>query len=151
LQKFNDVFSENLIELSNDENGISIVIKYISLFEYPINQFVYTALLGEFIDLATHKQGCFAIKKLIERANDTQKEEIIKHVIQNTQDLIRDQYGNYVLQDIIEKDPAAGNAIVDIFIGNIVYLSKQKYSSNVIEKVNFFNYSSLTFAKTKLH
>jgi pumilio RNA-binding family len=136
LEEFNNIFSMYLIDLSKDLNGNHIVVKYLSLFKYPTNQFVYNAFLNEFIGLSTHKHGCCVIQKSIDFANKKQEEEIIKRVIQNTYILMCDQYGNYVLQYVIGlKNYETNYAVANIFIGNMLYLSKQKFSSNVIEKV----------------
>jgi hypothetical protein len=48
-----------------------------------------------------------------------------------------DQYGNYVIQFILTLDDYSTNKkICEMFIPDLPYLSKQKFSSNVIEKVN---------------
>ena len=47
-----------------------------------------------------------------------------------------DQYANYVIQFILSLNNHSINKIIaQIFIPNIIFLSKQKFSSNVIEKV----------------
>lgn len=47
-----------------------------------------------------------------------------------------DQYGNYIIQFIVSlNDFQLNRRIVEYFITDINYLSKQKFSSNVIEKV----------------
>lgn len=50
-------------------------------------------------------------------------------------DLAQDQYGNYVVQHVLEygKDPQK-EAIMKVLKTSIEHLSKQKFSSNVIEK-----------------
>ena len=51
-----------------------------------------------------------------------------------------DQYGNYVVQYVIMlKDLNANDAIASEFLKmNVITISKQKFSSNVIEKVNLY-------------
>ena len=50
--------------------------------------------------------------------------------------MVRDQYGNYVIQYVIElKDMATNGKIVDSLSGYILELSNEKFSSNVVEKV----------------
>ncbi len=47
-----------------------------------------------------------------------------------------DQYANYLIQFILSlNDYHINKIIAQIFIPNIRFLSKQKFSSNVIEKV----------------
>lgn len=50
-----------------------------------------------------------------------------------------DQYGNYVIQYVILlKDKEYIDLIINSFLVNVEYLSRQKFASNVIEKVNNF-------------
>ena len=50
--------------------------------------------------------------------------------------MVRDQYGNYVIQYIIDlKDQRINGNLVENLKGNIFELSNEKFSSNVIEKV----------------
>ena len=63
---------------------------------------------------------------------------MIKKIIKNTQILVVDQFGNYVVQYVIMmRDFSVNKLISDEFLQmNIINLSKQKFSSNVVEKVN---------------
>ena len=50
-----------------------------------------------------------------------------------------DQFANYIIQYILSlNDFTINKKIAELFIKNIWELSKQKFSSNVIEKVNFY-------------
>ena len=47
-----------------------------------------------------------------------------------------DQYGNYVIQYILTLNNYSSNKkIAELFLTDLPYLTKQKFSSNVIEKV----------------
>ena len=49
--------------------------------------------------------------------------------------MIQDQYGNYVIQHILERGKPADKAqIIDKIRGNVLQLSKHKFASNVVEK-----------------
>jgi hypothetical protein len=49
--------------------------------------------------------------------------------------LIQDQYGNYVIQHIVEKGrPADKEFIIGKIKGNVMIMSKHKFASNVVEK-----------------
>ena len=49
--------------------------------------------------------------------------------------MITDQFGNYVIQNILlMNNMEYGNRIVEKMTNNIIYYSKHKYSSNVVEK-----------------
>lgn len=63
---------------------------------------------------------------------------LLESAISNTVELIVDQYGNYIVQYILmQKDYELNKKLIAMLIRNICNLSKQKYSSNVIEKVKF--------------
>src|SRR5690242_10102512 len=52
-----------------------------------------------------------------------------------TQNLVQDQYGNYVIQHVLEKGRYEDQHLVASKIrGQVVQLSKHKYASNVVEK-----------------
>lgn len=52
-----------------------------------------------------------------------------------TSQLIQDQYGNYVIQHILERGkPADKAAIISKIRGQLLQLSKHKFASNVVEK-----------------
>lgn len=60
---------------------------------------------------------------------------MIEIILKHTMGFISDQYANYVIQFIIGlNDYHTNKCISEIFITNLRYLSKQKFSSNVIEK-----------------
>ncbi|KAF8982104.1 mRNA binding protein puf3 [Haplosporangium bisporale] len=49
--------------------------------------------------------------------------------------LVQDQYGNYVIQHILERGrPAEKSLVVSKVIGQVLPLSKHKFASNVVEK-----------------
>lgn len=62
-----------------------------------------------------------------------------------TQEMVRDQYGNYVIQYVIElKNMEINGKIADKLKGFVFELATEKFSSNVIEKVsNVFNIFSV--------
>jgi putative ribosome biogenesis GTPase RsgA len=69
-------------------------------------------------------------------SNSKQKEKICSNIIDNLEKLINDKYGNYSVQAIINKLEDEKNLIEPIYLyisNNIVVLSKQKCSSNVID------------------
>jgi hypothetical protein len=61
--------------------------------------------------------------------------EILEHVL----DLIQDQYGNYVIQHVLEHGlPWQRSAIVASVQSQILALTKHKFASNVVEKCFVF-------------
>jgi hypothetical protein len=118
-----------------DANATHIPQKFVSTIQYPYNQYVYNLINENIVSLTTQKNACCALQKCIECANPEQRKEIIDRIISNGNILISDPYGNYVIQYIISLNNHDTNHRISlIFKNNINYLSKQKFSSNVIEK-----------------
>ena len=61
--------------------------------------------------------------------------------------MINDEYGNFIIQQIVfMKDMEYNKIIVEFICDNILLLSQQKFSSNVIDKVfNNFYFFKLCF------
>jgi len=64
------------------------------------------------------------------------KKTLIDNIIKNTKIFIQDQYANYVVQFVImlNNQDVNKNLVLEIFKNDINFLSKQRFSSNVIEK-----------------
>ena len=88
------------------------------------------------IEVATHKHGCCVFQRCIDHANEQQGEQLYKELIKNTIALSQDQFGNYVLQYVLDKPDTNLTPLIRQFQNHVVQLSKAKFSSNVIEKVN---------------
>ena len=72
--------------------------------------------------------------------------KIKKKIYDNAFNLIVHQYGNYVIQTIVENwDDNDLEDILNIYKNKYTYLSKQKYSSNVIERIISKNKKNLEF------
>jgi len=79
---------------------------------------------------------CYKNTKSIFKSQNNNKENLISCVVENVNELIVDQYGNYVVQYVIElKDLEINSKIADIIGGHIKRLANEKFSSNAIEKV----------------
>lgn len=60
---------------------------------------------------------------------------LLEELHQNTNQLVQDQYGNYVIQHILEHGQSKDKAlIISKVLGHTLQLSKHKFASNVVEK-----------------
>ena len=85
--------------------------------------------------VGTHRHGCCVLQRCIDHASGQQKAQLIGHITANAYSLVQDPFGNYVLQYIIDlAEPSFTNPMCYSFQGSMATLSKQKFSSNVIEK-----------------
>lgn len=75
------------------------------------------------------------MQRCIDHASGHQKAQLISQITANAFSLVQDPFGNYVLQYIVDlAEPAFTDPLCYSFQGSIPALSKQKFSSNVIEK-----------------
>jgi len=145
-----NLFTNSLIplmpKLINDLNGSFVIITYALEIPFPKNNIIYTFLNNNIIEICSNSYSCSAIQKCIDIGNQVQKESLLNNISCNSMYLILNQYGNYVIQFIIMKNNITINdKILEGFLNNILFLAKQKYSSNVIEKC--FDYCSENMKK----
>ncbi|KAG9976770.1 pumilio domain-containing protein, partial [Aureobasidium melanogenum] len=78
---------------------------------------------------------CCVLQRCIDHASGHQKAALVQHITMNAFTLVQDPFGNYVVQYILDLgEPAFSQPLAQSFLGNVAALSKQKFSSNVIEK-----------------
>ncbi len=135
LDKFIKSFTPLVITFCNDINGNHIIQKFITSINSPKNQFIFDIIQKNIINIGLNKHGCCALQKCIEFGTEKQRSEMINQSIKHARMFLTDQYGNYVLQNIIcYQNFNAIKVITDSFLKDILKLSKEKFSSNVIEK-----------------
>lgn len=95
-------------------------------------------LLKEFerdcIRLAQQRYGCRVLQRLFEVCTEAETWNIYLQIINCIDVLINDKYGNYVIQHLIQTSNKLKGDIFEYIIRNSFALSKDKFSSNVIEK-----------------
>ncbi|XP_026397180.1 pumilio homolog 15-like [Papaver somniferum] len=84
--------------------------------------------------LATTEQGCFSLKAVIESIDDPLKSQLLSIIIGEAVYLSKHNYGNSVVQHVLERHPNTANLICNELRGHLLQLSKDKYGSNVVEK-----------------
>ena len=123
-------------ELSIDENANHIIQKFIIYIPSPFNNFIYYEICQNFLSISITKYGCCVIQKCLNNGTNEQREKLVYLVLQNTYFLIKNQFGNYIYQCILFlKDDNINMKMVNIIFPHIIPLCKEKYSSNVIEKL----------------
>nr|KYP61140.1 Pumilio domain-containing protein C6G9.14 [Cajanus cajan] len=123
----NHVVQRCLLCLSNEES-----------YNFPvicIVQFIFVAAAKYCVDIATHQHGCCVLQRCIGHSSGEYRKKLIAEICANALLLAQDQYGNYVVQFILDlKIPSATTCIRSQFEGNYVHLSRQKFGSHVVEK-----------------
>ena len=72
---------------------------------------------------------------MLEYCTEKDQTAVLAELHACAQTLITDQYGNYVMQHVIEHGKPEDQAkIIDLVTAQLLHLSKHKFASNVVEK-----------------
>jgi hypothetical protein len=127
--------------------GTHVLEKILSYFEDEFLKEIIEFVYSNFIDLSYHINGICVVKKLLLMTHKKElHQKLKKKIYENALNLIVHQYGNYVIQVIVENwDDNELEDIIKLYKDKYIYLSKQKYSSNVIERIIEKNKDNLEF------
>ena len=135
IQTIIGALRDRVVELIQDLNGNHVIQKCLNRLSPDDAQFIFDAVGTNCIVVGTHRHGCCVLQRCIDHASGHQKAQLISQITANAFSLVQDPFGNYVLQYIVDLQEAAfTNPLCYSFQGNIPLLSKQKFSSNVVEK-----------------
>lgn len=124
-----------VVELIQDLNGNHVIQKCLNKLSAEDAQFIFEAVGTNCVDVGTHRHGCCVLQRCIDHAVGHQKAWLIRQISDNAFVLVQDPFGNYVVQYILDlNEQAFTEPLVAMFAGRVPQLSKQKFSSNVIEK-----------------
>ncbi len=118
--------------------------KIISIYPKNKNQFIFDELNKNSVEISKLQKGGIIISKALSIANDQQKLKFLKEIVKNVDKLICDAYGNFIIQSVyIYKSEESNKKIFNYVKDNIVVLSKDKFSSHVIDKVSIKYYLNI--------
>jgi len=123
--------------LSEDINGNHVIQKVLNSWSHEDNQFIYDIMTQMCKEIACHKHGCCVMQKCIDAANPKQRRQLVEQIASLTPHFVRNPFGNYVVQYVLDmKDLEVNKLIGEKLMGSLLALGMEKFSSNVIEKVN---------------
>ena len=93
----------NVLKCVKDQNGNHVVQKCIEMVEPARLQFIINAFQGQVFALSTHPYGCRVIQRILEHCAAEQVAPVLKELHDNIEELIQDQYGNYVVQHVLDR------------------------------------------------
>ncbi|GMH30583.1 hypothetical protein Nepgr_032426 [Nepenthes gracilis] len=126
----------HIMRCVRDQNGNHVIQKCIECIPEDSIQFIISTFYDEVVTLSTHPYGCRVIQRVLEYCRYPKTQHIVMdEIMQSVCMLAQDQYGNYVVQHVLEHGkPHERTAIISKLTGKIVQMSQQKFASNVIEK-----------------
>lgn len=124
----------SVLKCVKDQNGNHVIQKAIERVSPENIQFIIDAFHSQVYNLATHPYGCRVIQRIFENCTN-EHDSLLEELHHFTINLIQDQYGNYVIQHVLEHGkPEDKSLVISKVMGQILTLSKHKFASNVIEK-----------------
>ena len=141
-------FEGGVFDAIHDQNGNHCIQKCIEVMSSaqrldpdsnePMSvhiQFIVDAFQGAARQLSVHPYGCRVVQRLLEHCGGQQKHGVLNELVADVDELVCDQYGNYIVQHMIvhgrEEDRAA---VVRRVQRELFNYAGHKYASNVVEK-----------------
>jgi len=155
LPKLLAEFQNNVRSLIHDQNGNHVIQKCIEVLSRKAKiaheekeetkskkfgkqiDFIVEDVLDDLATLACHPYGCRVLQRILEYCVESQKRIALEKISKCLRRLFDDQYGNYVIQHVLQfgrvKDR---DMVLEMIIDNgLLKLSRQKFASNVVEKL----------------
>ncbi|CAL5383815.1 unnamed protein product [Camellia sinensis] len=99
------------------------------------SQHLLKVMADNCFEIATNKSGCCVMQSSVENSQGEYRERLVSEIIANAPHLAEDQFGNYVVQQLLGlKIPEVTTNLLRQLEGTYVSLSRNKYASNVVEK-----------------
>ncbi|PAV23257.1 ARM repeat-containing [Pyrrhoderma noxium] len=124
----------HVLKCVKDANGNHVIQKLIERVAPERLGFVQ-AFRGNVYELSTHPYGCRVLQRCFEHLKEEQTRPLLDELHKYTINLMQDQFGNYVVQFVLENGPAQDrNLIIAKLRGQMLQMAKHKFASNVCEK-----------------
>ena len=119
--------------------GNHLIQKYLVIIKnVELTNFIYNYLYKNFLDIASSKYGVCVIQKGLSEGNIIQRKKIVNLILTNLNAIMKDCYGNFIIQFIFFKfDKNKFDEILPIIEKieeNMIDFCTNKFSSSVIEK-----------------
>ncbi|KAG5366840.1 Pumilio-like protein 2 [Yarrowia sp. B02] len=125
---------KHVLRCVKDQNGNHVIQKAIEKIPPQHIQFIINAFNEQVYQLATHPYGCRVIQRMLEHCEEAQA-AILAELHNYAYHLIQDQYGNYVIQHVLEQGaPDDKEAMMLVIKQHVLIFSRHKFASNVVEK-----------------
>ncbi len=132
---FKNLIENHLYKLCCDKNGNHVYQKLLKVFPKERNQFLYDSLIKISFPVSIIQQGATLLQTAFDYSSKKQQDDLSNVIVEKIEELINDKYGNYTIQTVFKLfNDKINNRIYKYIDENLLQLSKEKFSSNVIDK-----------------
>jgi len=148
-------FHHNVLSCIHDQNGNHVIQKCIEVVSNRAKRaqnngeearsnglnekidFIINDVLVNTATLSCHPYGCRVLQRILEHCEDWRKTKVLDEIKNCHRKLLDDQYGNYVIQHVLQFGRQVDrDSILHIVVdAGLLGLSRQKFASNVVEKL----------------
>lgn len=123
-----------VVELSQSPNGNHVVCKCLEALPAEFRPRIFQAVSGSIVGMASDRHGCRIVQRCIDLSEGEGRYWLTKSVTREALTLVQDPFGNYAVQYVLKlEDPQANSDVISAMLGRLSVLSRQKFSSNVVE------------------
>lgn len=131
-------------DIAFNHYGNYVLQKMLSKFSKKTNKYLFSFLESNFIPLSKNKFGVCLIKKFVivtANFNKNYKFSLINSIFNNIERLMKDSYGNFVIETMLHNwGLASCNKIIRQIENRLHHLASSKFSSTIIIKlIDFFS------------
>ncbi|KAF7294896.1 PUM-HD domain-containing protein [Mycena indigotica] len=137
--KFVQELEPHILRCVKDSNGNHVIQKVIERVSPDRLGFIST-FIGHAHELASHPFGCRVLQQCLRHLPEPYTRPLLDELLKShTANLMQDQFGNYVVQFILENGlPRDRASIITQLRGRMLSMARHKFASNVCEKAMIF-------------
>ena len=134
VDAFVHAITPGIVPVILHSSGHFVVLKFLQNFKEN-SAFILQALEENIVEVGTDHHGLRVVKAVLSQFDARALSAIFKEVTRTTTRLVENQYGNYVIQSVLDVAPKSVSTNMKVKMeGKYLRLSKQKFSSNVVER-----------------
>jgi pumilio RNA-binding family len=127
----------DILSCVRDQNANHVIQKILERVSPTTNvDFIPQAFRNNVYSLAAHCYSCRVLQRIFEHCEESQRRPLIDELLRDAEKLMHDQYGNYVIQWILQNASKPDKEVViQMAKGKILRFSRHKFASNVVEQL----------------
>eukprot|EP01059_Diplonema_ambulator_P001573 TRINITY_DN11339_c0_g1_i1.p1 TRINITY_DN11339_c0_g1~~TRINITY_DN11339_c0_g1_i1.p1 ORF type:complete len:412 (+),score=168.78 TRINITY_DN11339_c0_g1_i1:56-1291(+) len=134
IKKVVAAMAENIYQVMISHTARKLVVKVLSKqYSADVMGVFEEAVVGNLLQIAKESKGCVTMKRCIDLASKEFRKVLQDYIVAYADELIPDQYGNYLMQHVIDTQEAAA-VVADKICAKMIMYSTNKMGSHVIEK-----------------